>query len=190
MPSASSSSAARSKGKKAAHFATDEPSPAAATVAGNPPPPRERLRNPNLTDFDSLMEQMEKELAQARKASGGDASKSTSSSAPTDSSAVPTGSSRQSRDPNRIVVDSLSDSDDEDDGAGPDPHGDDLSAMDAELSHLLKGLTGGGDEGPMDYNLVKNFLDSFQSQGGFAGPAGNLAGRLGFPLPRDAPSSE
>ena len=191
MPSASSSSAANSKAKKKAHFATDEPSPAAATAAGNPPPPRERLRNPNLTDFDSLMEQMEKELAQARKAGGGgDASKSTSSSsAPTDSSAGPAGSSRQSRDPNRIVVDSLSDSEDDDD-AGPDPNGDDLSAMDAELSQLLKGLTGGGDEGPMDYNLVKNFLDSFQSQGGFAGPAGNLAGRLGFPLPRDAPSSE
>jgi hypothetical protein len=34
------------------------------------------------------------------------------------------------------------------------------------VSQLLKGLTGGGDEGPMDYNLVKNFLDSFQSQGG------------------------
>ncbi|GAA5959919.1 hypothetical protein JCM8115_004905 [Rhodotorula mucilaginosa] len=191
MPSASSSSAANSGAKKKAHFATDEPSPAAATAAGNPPAPRERLRNPNLTDFDSLMEQMEKELAQARKAgSGGDASKSTSSSsAPTDSSAGPAGSSRQGRDPNRIVVDSLSDSEDDDD-AGPDPNGDDLSAMDAELSQLLKGLTGGGDEGPMDYNLVKNFLDSFQSQGGFAGPAGNLAGRLGFPLPRDAPSSE
>jgi hypothetical protein len=35
------------------------------------------------------------------------------------------------------------------DDAGPDPNGDDLSAMDAELSQLLKGLTGGGDEGPI-----------------------------------------
>ncbi|GAA5978983.1 hypothetical protein JCM10908_002758 [Rhodotorula pacifica] len=188
MPSSSSSSN-RTNAKKA-HFAPQEPSPAAATAAGNPPPPRERLRNPNLTDFDSLMEQMEKELAQARKASSSSrAPPSAATSAPvTTGSTAPSGSSRQSRDPNRIVVDSLSDSEDDDDTNGPDPHGDDLSAMDAELSQLLKGLTGGGEEGPMDYNLVKNFLDSFQSQGGFAGPAGNLAGRLGFPLPRDAPS--
>ncbi|GAA5860390.1 hypothetical protein JCM3774_000403 [Rhodotorula dairenensis] len=200
----SDAKAEKEKKQKKAHFAvtTDEPSPAAATAAGNPPAPRERLRNPNLTDFDSLMEQMERELAQARKASGAPPS---SSSAPSGGrSNAPSGSSRQSggRNPDRIVVDSLSDSeeeeDDDDDGAGPDPHGDDLSRMDAELAHLLKGLTGGlgGDEAgggggpPMDYNLVKNFLDSFQSQGGFAGPAGNLAGRLGFPLPRDAPPSE
>jgi hypothetical protein len=39
----------------------------------------------------------------------------------------------------------FSDSEDDDD-AGPDPNGDDLSAMDAELSQLLKGLTGGGDD--------------------------------------------
>jgi len=39
----------------------------------------------------------------------------------------------------------------------------------------------------MDYNLIKNFLESFRSQGGLSGPVSNLAGRLqpGFSLPRD-----
>jgi hypothetical protein len=57
--------------------------------------------------------------------------------------------------------------------------------MDAELQEMLKEMGGDGEGGTMDYNLVKNFLDSFQSQGGFAGPAGNLSGRLGFNLPRN-----
>ncbi|GJN87800.1 hypothetical protein Rhopal_000755-T1 [Rhodotorula paludigena] len=154
------------------------PSPAAATAAGNPPPPREPLRNPNLTDFDSLMERMETELAEAKKQSK--PARASPTPAPA-SDAAPTAasSSRQSRDPNRIVVNSLDDSDDDGEDEG------DLAAMDAELADMLKGMGGNGDGGTMDYNLVKNFLDSFQSQGGFAGPAGNLAGRLGFPLPRD-----
>lgn len=38
-----------------------------------------------------------------------------------------------------------------------------------------------------DYNLIKNFLESFKSQGGFSGPVSNLAGRLqrGYSFPRD-----
>lgn len=196
MPSASTTSSAGAQTKKARFAEPAEPSPAAETAAGRPPPPRERQRNPNLSDFDTLMEQMEKELEEARKkgreaTTGGAAAGAGTKSGPAASPAPDSGSSRQSRDPNRIVVDSLDDSDnDEDDadGADPDPSGgDDSSAMDAELAQLLPGLTSGGEGGTMDYNLVKNFLDSFQSQGGFAGPAGNLAGRLGFPLPRDAP---
>ncbi|BGP29278.1 hypothetical protein JCM10296v2_001016 [Rhodotorula toruloides] len=148
----------------------------AASNPAAPPPVREPLRNPNLTDFDSLMDRMEAELAQAKSSKP----QPTSSAEASASSAEPKkkNAARQS-DPNRIIVDSLSDSEDDDDG---EP---DLSSMDAELQHLLKDLQGQG-EGGMDYNLVKNFLDSFQSQGGFAGPAGNLAGRLGFQLPRDA----
>ncbi|GAA5916022.1 hypothetical protein JCM8208_007488 [Rhodotorula glutinis] len=163
--------------------APTKPSPAAATAAGNPPPPREPLRNPNLTDFDALMEQMETELARSKGARPATAPVEVSD----DDGPAPTGkyASRQSgrREPHRVVVDSLSDSDPDDDG------GDDLSAMDADLASLLQGVSGdaAGTDAPMDYNLVKNFLESFQSQGGFAGPAGTLAGRLGFPLPRDAP---
>ncbi|BGP37130.1 hypothetical protein JCM10449v2_001034 [Rhodotorula kratochvilovae] len=178
LPSAKKTSSSRTA-------APPKPSPAAATAAGNPPPPRERLRNPNLTDFDTLMEQMESELARAK---GGRApAAAAAAEEEEDDGPAPTGKypSRQTRDPHRVVVDSLSDSDDDGDGEG-----DDLAAMDAELAGLLQGVTGGAGDGPMDLNLVKNFLESFQSQGGFAGPAGNLAGRLGFPLPRDAADGE
>ena len=39
----------------------------------------------------------------------------------------------------------------------------------------------------IDYNLIKNFLESFKSQDGSAGPVSSLAGRLqpGWKLPRD-----
>jgi hypothetical protein len=69
------------------------------------------------------------------------------------------------------------------------------AAMDAELKTLLEreGLgndTDGDEEDTdpgMDYNLIKNFLESFKSQAGMSGPVSNLAGRLepGFSLPRD-----
>lgn len=64
--------------------------------------------------------------------------------------------------------------------------------MDAELKLILEKGSRGGDEDdqeeePMDYNLIKNFLESFKSQGGLSGPVSNLAGRLqpGWQLPRD-----
>lgn len=37
----------------------------------------------------------------------------------------------------------------------------------------------------IDYNLVKNLLESFKSQGGAPGPGGNLMGLMGMRLPRD-----
>ncbi|KAI0798308.1 SGT1-domain-containing protein [Xylaria sp. FL0064] len=37
----------------------------------------------------------------------------------------------------------------------------------------------------IDYNLAKNLLESFKSQAGLAGPAGNLMGMMGVKLPRD-----
>ncbi|KFA72376.1 hypothetical protein S40288_05595 [Stachybotrys chartarum IBT 40288] len=46
---------------------------------------------------------------------------------------------------------------------------------------------GESDEGEVDidYNLAKNLLESFKSQGGMAGPTGNMLGMMGFQLPRD-----
>ncbi|KAF8922270.1 SGT1 protein-domain-containing protein [Mucidula mucida] len=60
------------------------------------------------------------------------------------------------------------------------------AAMEAELKATLDGRDE-EDEAPMDYNLIKNFLESFKGQGGLSGPVGNLAGRLqpGWTLPRD-----
>ena len=42
-----------------------------------------------------------------------------------------------------------------------------------------------GEQVDVDYNLAKNLLESFKSQGGMAGPAGNLLGMMGIKLPRD-----
>lgn len=41
------------------------------------------------------------------------------------------------------------------------------------------------EEVDIDFNLAKNLLESFKSQGGMAGPTGNLLGMMGFQLPRD-----
>ena len=66
------------------------------------------------------------------------------------------------------------------------------AAMQAELEGLLEREDAGesdeeGEKPSMDYNLVKNFLESFKSQAGLPGPVSNLAGRLqpGWTLPRD-----
>ena len=66
------------------------------------------------------------------------------------------------------------------------------TTMDAELKAALEQDDEDeeedlGAEGNIDYNLIKNFLDSFKSQAGLSGPVSNLAGRLqpGWGLPRD-----
>lgn len=46
------------------------------------------------------------------------------------------------------------------------------------------------EEVDIDYNLAKNLLESFKSQGGMAGPTGNLLGLMGFQLPRDEDDGE
>ena len=59
------------------------------------------------------------------------------------------------------------------------------AAMEAELKEYLHaGMDEDdtnadlGDEAGVDYNLIKNFLESFKSQAGMSGPVSNLAGRL------------
>ncbi|KAK4041006.1 SGT1 protein-domain-containing protein [Parachaetomium inaequale] len=49
---------------------------------------------------------------------------------------------------------------------------------------------GSDEEVDIDYNLAKNLLESFKSQAGMAGPAGNLLGLMGMTLPRDEEESE
>jgi hypothetical protein len=60
------------------------------------------------------------------------------------------------------------------------------AAMDAELKEALQDAESDSEE-PMDYNMIKNFLESHKSQAGLSGPVSNLAGRLqpGMRLPRD-----
>ena len=67
------------------------------------------------------------------------------------------------------------------------------AAMEAELQELLAREQAEEEEheddagGGMDYQLIKNFLESFKSQGGLSGPVSTLVGRLeqDWTLPRD-----
>ncbi|BFZ60680.1 hypothetical protein YB2330_001722 [Saitoella coloradoensis] len=70
-----------------------------------------------------------------------------------------------------------------------------MDAMDAELAGTNVGQTFATDEDEadsevdIDFNLAKNMLESFKSQGGLAGPGGNLLARMGISLPNDEGSS-
>ncbi|RFU73120.1 sgt1 [Trichoderma arundinaceum] len=60
--------------------------------------------------------------------------------------------------------------------------------LEGPSGHSADGSDKEDDEVDIDYNLAKNLLESFKSQGGMAGPAGNLMGLMGFQLPRDEDS--
>ncbi|KAH7029373.1 SGT1 protein-domain-containing protein [Microdochium trichocladiopsis] len=70
-----------------------------------------------------------------------------------------------------------------------------------EVKMLERGMKQGGDQDDdsrssddealdIDYNLAKNLLESFKSQAGLAGPAGNILGMMGMQLPRDEQEHE
>ncbi|KAI0880996.1 SGT1-domain-containing protein [Annulohypoxylon maeteangense] len=67
--------------------------------------------------------------------------------------------------------------------------GDDTDLKSKTKDDLLREVDGGeessGEEVDVDYNLAKNLLESFKSQAGMAGPAGNILGMMGLQLPRD-----
>lgn len=150
--------------------------------------------NPDLNSFEAVMEAMEKELERL---------KSPRSSA----SGTPSAGTRNTRKEGRtmaadrkgkrkavIPMGGMEEEDDEDEEMVEFQQ-----AMDMELKSALKRDTEvvsseeeeDGDsenEVPMDYNLIKNFLQSFKSQQGLSGPVGGLAGRLqgsDWALPRD-----
>lgn len=143
------------------------------------PGPRPNV-NPNLDSFEAVMQAMDAELNQSRQtALKRKRGKEKVPTLPTgDSEICPSKGNSKSK---------LMDEDGEEDL--------DIEAqMEAELKAMLE--YGGGDieepdsgeeEVPMDYNLIKNFLESFKSQAGLSGPVGNLAGRLqpGWAFPRD-----
>jgi len=121
--------------------------------------------NSALNSFESVMQAMDAELAHSRPSNG-------KLKPPTTSKAKGKGKATETVTP----VD-----------------GDIDTAMEAELKALLDGEglgddSDGEDMDPgIDYNLIKNFLESFKSQAGLSGPVSNLAGRLqpDFKLPRD-----
>ncbi|KIL70987.1 hypothetical protein M378DRAFT_66554 [Amanita muscaria Koide BX008] len=116
--------------------------------------------NPKLDSFEAVMKAMDEELARVRNAS--------QKTAPSNSKGK---------------------------GKAQEPsteEGDDIeAAMEAELKASLERDEDEEDEETaedvVDYNLIKNFLESFKSQEGLAGPVSSMAGRLQpeWKLPRD-----
>ncbi|KAJ7785945.1 SGT1 protein-domain-containing protein [Mycena metata] len=130
------------------------------------PGPRPNV-NPNLDSFEAVMIAMDAELARSRP------TKAKSASA----KAAP---GPQKPDKGKGKAPPI-----------PEEAEDIDAAMDNELRAALQGDEGDEDdegEEPMDYNLIKNFLESFKSQAGLSGPVSTLAGRLqpGWQLPRDS----
>ncbi|KAF9459426.1 SGT1-domain-containing protein [Collybia nuda] len=126
------------------------------------PGPRPNV-NPNLDSFEAVMRAMDAELARVKS--------STKSFAPAQDPPPAVGKGKQ-----KATVE------DEEDDTELD--------MDAELRAALAtddGPEEDENDEPMDYNLIKNFLESYKSQAGLSGPVGNLAGRLqpGWKIPRD-----
>ncbi|KAJ3531640.1 hypothetical protein NM688_g7544 [Phlebia brevispora] len=117
--------------------------------------------NPNLDSFEAVMQAMDAEFARTRSQTQG---------------AGTNNGKGKAKAPQTEIGDD----------------GDIEAAMEAELKVALeRGYEeedgGDADEEHMDYNLIKNFLESFKSQAGLSGPVSNLAGRLqsGWTLPRD-----
>ncbi|KAG1829232.1 SGT1-domain-containing protein [Suillus subalutaceus] len=143
------------------------------------PGPRPNV-NPNLDSFEAVMQAMDAELNQSRQTA--QKKKRGKDKVPT----LPTGDPEMSPGKGKSKS-KLIDEDGEEDL--------DIEAqMEAELKAVLEYGDGdmeepdsGEEEVPMDYNLIKNFLESFKSQAGLSGPVGNLAGRLqpGWTFPRD-----
>lgn len=159
---------------------TNKSESSAPPAQGRQPVPGPRPNvNPNLDSFEAVMQAMDAELNQSRQTTL--KKKKGKGRVPT----LPTG------DP-EISGKGISKSKSMDEDGEEDL---DVEAqMEAELKAMLE--YGGGDmeepdsgeeEVPMDYNLIKNFLESFKSQAGLSGPVGNLAGRLqpGWTFPRD-----
>ncbi|CAG8640447.1 2413_t:CDS:2, partial [Acaulospora colombiana] len=187
------------KGPNAAQFFDEIPEIAVTQRPTRTKPKPEddssRIPNPDLDSFEAVMDAMEKELAKLKKPpSTKQATRDTKSKGKAKDLHIPP--RPNSSKPPGIGMDVDGDEDDED--------GADMAelqqAMDLELRSALKrdmevvssGEEGGSgdedDEMPMDYNLIKNFLESFKAQQGLSGPVGGLAGRLqgsDWALPRD-----
>ncbi|KAG8885233.1 hypothetical protein FRB97_001679 [Tulasnella sp. 331] len=161
--------------------------PEATRTPRTEPVTQPRTLNPNLDSFEAVMEAMDAELQKTRESrkQGKDAGKPKSK---------PKAAAGKPPRPPKVDVKGkgkqthISSDEDEDEG-------DIGSAMDAELRASLRrgvGEAGSGSEGEVedaatDYNLIKNFLESFKSQAGMSGPVSSLAGRLekGWTVPRD-----
>lgn len=141
-----------------------------AFTATSPPvrPPRAQSdAGPNLDSFEAVMRAMDAELARKR---------------PAQTASRATGHDHENKGKGKERASTVADTADIE------------AAMDADLEESIQ-RGADDDDGPgdvgedvdVDYNLIKNFLESFRSQAGLSGPVSNLAGRLqsGWSLPRD-----
>ena len=132
------------------------------------------MPNVDLNSFDAVMDAMEMELARLQAPTSANAKPSSSN---------PTRAQRKGKERAKPATIREVDADEEDEEMVELQE-----AMDVELRSALKRdvqvvSSGSEDEDedgeePMDYNLIKNFLESFKSQQGLGGPVGGLAGRL------------
>ncbi|KAG8900124.1 hypothetical protein FRB99_006220 [Tulasnella sp. 403] len=182
-PELSKATEGKLKDKSVKFFdAISDPSPAPASKqpAESVQP---RIRNPNLDSFEAVMEAMEAELEKTRRTR--QETKQSGQSDPVKTKPLTSVSSPNGKGKGKETI---KEEDEEDLDA----------AMDAELRAALQRSDDEDDEDTnirerdveeagMDYNLIKNFLESFQSQAGLSGPVSNLAGRLQpeWKLPRD-----
>jgi hypothetical protein len=148
--------------------------------------------NEDLNSFDAVMEAMEKELERLKTPRP-----SANGTPPVDTRNGTTDRKGKGKAKQERVVNDMTDGMDDE-----EEEEEELmelqQAMDLELKSALKRDTevvSSDEEGedskeevPMDYNLIKNFLESFKSQQGVSGPVGGLVGRLqgsDWVLPRD-----
>jgi hypothetical protein len=131
-----------------------------------PRQPAATARNPNLDSFEAVMQAMDEELARSRSKAA--------SAGPAELPPREKGKGKETAP-----------------AQGAEEGMDIETAMDAELKAALEHdedaeVDVSADDG-LDYNLIKNFLESFKSQAGLSGPVSNLVGRLqpGWGLPRD-----
>jgi hypothetical protein len=128
------------------------------------PVPESRRANPNLDSFEAVMQAMDEELVRLKSQ---------------DLSTSPRNTSKGDKGKGKARTQVVEE--------GTDIE----TAMDTELKAALEQDDDDDDdldtEGNIDYNLIKNFLESFKSQAGLSGPVSNLTGRLqpGWGLPRD-----
>ncbi|KAG8759493.1 hypothetical protein FRC14_005781 [Serendipita sp. 396] len=162
----------------------------------------ERSPNPDLDSFEAVMDAMEKELERL---------KSTPNQRPTSNAytnqSKPSGKSSSSKvtfldEKGKGKQDikgkgrTIGTKEEENEGDGDAEMIDMQREMDVELRSKLKRELevvsseeeDSDEEMPMDYTLIKNFLESFKAQQGLAGPVSGLASRLqgsDWALPRD-----
>jgi hypothetical protein len=126
-------------------------------------------RNPNLDNFEALMDAMDSELSKTK--------------APSKASTQSAGPKLARKSVSGAVIDEDNDSEDEE-----DMEADELASLDAELAAALNRDQDEAGDGSMDYKMISNFLESFKAQAGLAGPVSNMFGRIDkdCKLPRDS----